>query len=105
MSNASKVISLKIEVGHYAVILAEVATGKVVDENGVRQVGENIQYSLFNTLEEAKHYSEKKVLEFPTIECAIFDHLEQRVGVIRHVNYESFLKIDRKAEKKWWKFW
>lgn len=71
----------KIKLGQYAVLQAEVATGIVLCLDGNRRLGSGETWLIFDSLNEAKTYSNQRVLEFPEIECNIYNHLNE--GVLR----------------------
>jgi len=76
--------SLNIPRRKYGVVLAEIQTGIVVDLNGKQQIQPNIHALCFDNYEEAKGFSEKKVLELPMIECVLYDDSGSRILVIRN---------------------
>jgi hypothetical protein len=65
----------------YALIHAEVKTGHVLLLNGKLHLGSGEAWLIFNSLNEAMEYAEKKVLDSPEIECGIFNHLNERVAL------------------------
>lgn len=64
----------------YAVGQAELATGHVLKNNkSLFLVGDDIKdaYEIFNSYEQAKEFSIRKVQDNPDIECWIYDHTGQ----------------------------
>ncbi len=63
----------KLKQNQFLVLQAELLTGIVLDLDGNRRLaGENKNWILiFENLEDAKFFAERKVAEYPNIECLI----------------------------------
>jgi hypothetical protein len=87
-----------------SVIQAEVWTGKILTLDGKRlDIRSEAAYILiFDNLEEAKKYAEEKVIEFPDIECHIYDHFGKQV---KRIFKEGHKRTVIKPRNNWWKFW
>jgi hypothetical protein len=82
----------KISIGQYAVLQAELATGVVLKLDGERHLGLGEGWLVFDSLEEAVVSSNQKILDFPEIECNIFNHLRE------HIFTASRLKTDASSD-------
>lgn len=69
----------KIQSGQFAVIHAEKATGIILDASGNRNLGSLLEWMVFDSLAEAENYCNLKIADCPSIECNIFNHLQERV--------------------------
>jgi hypothetical protein len=58
----------------YAVFHFDVATMSMRDAEGNYLTSENDTPLIFNTLEEARHYSQQKIAATPALGCRIYDH-------------------------------
>lgn len=65
--------------GQYAVIHAELATGIVLNLDGNRCLGTREAWLIFDSIEEAKAYSNQKILNSPEVECNIYNHLKEHI--------------------------
>jgi hypothetical protein len=72
-----------LQPGQYAVVAAETATGIVLNLDGKRHLGAGKAWLIFDSLEEAKKYANQKVLDFPDMECGIYNHLGNVVAVYK----------------------
>ena len=55
----------------YAVLLAEVATGIILDTTGARWTGKSNRYFCFNRLDEARRFPDEHVIANAAHECII----------------------------------
>lgn len=73
----------KLQVGQYAVLHSEVATGIVLRIDGQRHLGQGDVWRVFEALDAAQKYAESEVHASPRAECAIFDSEHQLVETVR----------------------
>jgi|GEM_PF-3413490 len=57
---------------------------------------------IFDTVEEAEEYAERKIAESPDIECHIIDHNGEQ---IKRVVKKGHTRAIHKPSYQWWKFW
>jgi hypothetical protein len=80
----------KIKLGQYVVGQCEVMTGIVLTLEGKRHLGSGETWLIFDSFDEAKTYSNQKVLDFPEIECNIYNHLNDHVLKIDSLKNDPF---------------
>jgi hypothetical protein len=79
-----------IKLGQYAVLQAELATGIVLGLDGKCRLGSGEAFLIFDSLDEAKTYSNQRVLEFPEIECNIYNYLNEHILTIDRLKTARF---------------
>ena len=83
-SNSNKVDKPKLSQYQFAVGQAEFSTGHVLKNNkSLYIVGEDIldAYEIFNSCNQAKEFSIKRVNDNPEIECYIYDYNGQVIFI------------------------
>ena len=86
--------------GQYGIGFAEVMTGIVLQTNGERYNGSGDCFVVFNSLQEAKKFAEKKVAETPSIECSIYDDKGVHFECIKDHEYITRYMQSAKENKK-----
>jgi len=100
----------KLDAGQFAVVRADIHTGKIVRDDGAwASAGEPV-WIVFDSLEAARQYSASDIVEHPEVECCIFDTSKQQVERIRderHIQEIIAASRARRAadQRRWWQFW
>ncbi|MCG3146270.1 MAG: hypothetical protein HONDAALG_04169 [Gammaproteobacteria bacterium] len=101
-----------IPANHYGILYAEFRTGIVTDCHGHRVHGNNIQYLILTSLNDARSYARQKVIESPEIECVILDDKKEEIDLIKNTEYISRVMDEarrrneaRRTKRPWWKLW
>ena len=83
---------------------AEVWTGVILTLDGKRRdsrIGGDY-ILIFDNLAEAREYADRRVSEFPDVECHILDHSGQ---MLTRVVKRGHRRIMQRPKYQWWKFW
>ena len=72
----------KIQSGQFVVIHAEKVTGIILDAHGNRNLASPLEWMVFNSLDEAENYCNLKIAASPSMECNIFNHLQERIKTV-----------------------
>lgn len=93
-----------LKTGQYYITQAEVWTGIILTLEGKRRdMRSGEPYILvFDNLAEAEEYAEKRVSEFPDVECHLLDHEGQ---MLKRVVKRGHRRIIQRPKYQWWKFW
>ena len=73
INQQNRLTGLKLESGQFAVIHIETATGILLNLDGARNLGTEIEYLVFTEIDKAVEYAQNKVDAEPDIECIVYD--------------------------------
>jgi hypothetical protein len=100
----------KLEAGQFAVVRADIHTGKIVRDDGAwASTGDQI-WIVFDSFEAAKEYSASDIIAHPEVECCIFDWSKQQLERIRDERHiQKIIAASRAGrsadQRRWWQFW
>lgn len=94
----------KLQKQQCSLVLAELWTGKVLTLDGKRYDArvQEPHILIFDTIKDAENFAEKKINEFPNIECHIYD---SEANHIKRMFKPDHKKPALKQKQEWWKFW
>jgi hypothetical protein len=87
------------------VIIAEVRTGIILEEDGRYRLGLCFRGKEFPTIEEAQKFAINHRLNNPRHECIIYDENEKQLFVYRPTREEWPKMEDPIKPEPWWRFW
>lgn len=94
----------KLSQYQFAVGHAEFSSWHVLKNNkSLNLVGEDISdaYEIFNSYDQAKEFSVKKVNDNPEIECYVYDYKGQVIFLYDKVGEQNLMWQNLTASKKW----
>jgi hypothetical protein len=90
----------------FSLIQADAWTGKVLTVDGeLKNQTDHDWILIFDTLEEAELYAQKRISEMPDVECNLYDH--DKKFVKKWVNKGGIRPVHSTSDPsmRWWKLW
>jgi hypothetical protein len=95
--------------GQYAVVRAEVCTGKILRADGSRANVDDPVWIVFDSLEAARQFALSDIATHPSVECNINDAQKHIQRIWNEQYVEEFVAESRARQvahpKRWWHFW